>query len=533
MISISAEQEAALAHLRERDRALEKTALTANDMDPVTVPPAPPFRIDILPDRIADYVRAQAAAIGVPVEMIALPLLANIGALMGNRIAIQLKAGFRQYAALWVGMIAPPGAAKTPALNAGRAPLDVLQGEWYDTYRTQRAEYEADLERWSAAPKGERGTKPTPPSMRHAYSTDATIEAIAAMLQTTYGLSLQHDELVSFIRAMDQYRSGKGADKQKFLSFWAGTPAKVDRRTGEPIYIRHPVVSVVGGIQPDLIADLRDRNGKEDGFIDRFLLIRPDVMRRGWSEDEADPALLDAVVTDLRTIDKNLMPEPDAKPDQFETVRLHSEARHLWIDWYNTNERRVAGAMGLHAGILAKLPLQVARIALILNTIWNIEDPGRMVSASIMEAAIWLGEFCLTHWERALPLIGQSVPAVGENLPTRIIAILRDEATAENDGWVSRSVVYRRLRNVSPEDLTTALDALYADGLADTQTIETNRKPREEWRATDKCESHLSHLSVAGGINANNAIRIYSQHSEIDVNGVGYEPEIRDGVGVW
>lgn len=72
----------------------------------------------ILPQPFASYVLGHAAAIGVPVEMIALPFLANVGSLIGNRLAVQLKQGRLHYPTLWVGVVAPPGAAKTPALNA-------------------------------------------------------------------------------------------------------------------------------------------------------------------------------------------------------------------------------------------------------------------------------------------------------------------------------------------------------------------------------------------------------------------------------
>lgn len=52
------------------------------------------------------------------------------------------------------------------------------------------------------------------------------------MLDSTPGLSLQHDELAGFVRSMDQYRGGKGADRQKMLSFWAATATKIDRKGG-------------------------------------------------------------------------------------------------------------------------------------------------------------------------------------------------------------------------------------------------------------------------------------------------------------
>lgn len=443
------------------------------------IPAAPVFRPDILPEPFASYVMENAAAIGVPAEMIALPFLANVGALIGNRLAVQLKRGRLHYPTLWVGVVAPPGAAKTPALNAARLFLDVLQGEWHDLYKRQLAQWEADVERWSATPPLERGPKPPRPVMRNAFTTNATIEVIGVMLEQLYGLSYQLDELAGFIHGMDQYRGGKGADRQYWLQLWATVTTMVNRLSREPIYLRKPVVSVVGGIQPDKLGDLRDRHGKEDGFIDRFVLVRPDVRPQRWTEAEADPALLEAVVAELRGLYARI-PAPDG--DLHWTVQLSSEAREMWRVWYDANATRIEASTGLLAGVLSKMSIQVARFALILNTLRNLDDPRRMISAEVLADAIWLGDFCLAYWDRCMPLIGQPVSGAGTRADARVLRILRDHGEQDPDRWVTRSRVSKRLGNVSPADMTAALDALRADGIVERRSIDTGTKPREEWR---------------------------------------------------
>lgn len=452
------------------------------------IPEAPRFRSEILPEPFASYVMGHAAAIGVPPEMIALPFLANVGSLIGNRLAVQLKQGRLHYPTLWVGVVAPPGAAKTPALNAARLVLDVLQGEWVDLYKRQVAQWEADVERWGSTPPPERGPKPPKPVLRNAFTTNATIEVIGVMLESIYGLSYQLDELLGFMRAMDQYRGGKGSDRQTWLQLWATVTTMVNRLTREPLYLRKPVVSVVGGIQPDMLADLRDRNGREDGFIDRFVLVRPDVEPQRWTEAEADPALLTAVVTELRGLYSRI-PAPDG--DHHWTVLLSTDAKAMWAAWYDSNVARLKASSGLRAGILSKMSIQVARFALILNTMRNLDDPRRMISTDVLADAIWLGDFCLCHWDRCLPLIGQPVPAAGTSkVDARTLRILRDESEQDAEGWVTRSRLLKRLGNVSPADLTAALEALRAAGIGEPRTVETGTKPREEWRTVPITASH-------------------------------------------
>ncbi len=57
----------------------------------------PSFPSHILPPTIRTYVERSAQCIGVPVEMVAMPLLVLAGATIGNRLFIVLKQGFHQY----------------------------------------------------------------------------------------------------------------------------------------------------------------------------------------------------------------------------------------------------------------------------------------------------------------------------------------------------------------------------------------------------------------------------------------------------
>jgi len=75
--------------------------------------------------------------------------------------------------------------------------------------------------------------KPKPPIFQHVITTDATTEALASMLAGSKGTLLFRDELAGWVKSMDQYRSGRGADRQHFLSMWSRSPIKVDRK-GNP-----------------------------------------------------------------------------------------------------------------------------------------------------------------------------------------------------------------------------------------------------------------------------------------------------------
>jgi len=457
---------------------------TSSSPDSVTLK-VPPFPIEVFPEASRAYIESQAKCIGVPAEMIALPLMAFFGSMVGNRLYINLKSGFHQYASLFLAIIAPPGAAKSPALNAARWPLDKLQSEAHSLYKSLLVQWEADSERWQAQPKDERGDKPIRPTLRHFYTTDITIEALVSILGTAPGVAIIRDELLGWITSMDQYRGGRGSDRQQYLSLWAVTPIKADRRMGEPIYQTHPVACIVGGIQDDFLRDLHDKDGRRDGLIERLLLIRPDITSSGWSEDELDPDLLDHVVDLFRQVDRSLSPaDVGSDAEAGRGLQLSLDARRLWINWYNENDLLKAETAGLRHGFYSKLPLQVARFALILSAMSNPDDPQRMVSKERMADAIELGEYCRAHFDRTLPLIGDVSPGHAGGTEGRILRVLRIEGKNAPDWWVSRRTILQKLGNVKADDLTAVLVRLAESGTVESRQESTSTKPREEWRLT-------------------------------------------------
>ena len=99
----------------------------SNEPAPRVLPPVPPFPVHVLPPRVRAYAEAAAESLGVPVEMVAVPLLGLAGALIGDRLYLALKADYVERLSLYLAVVADPGAAKTPALKKARYPLDVLQ----------------------------------------------------------------------------------------------------------------------------------------------------------------------------------------------------------------------------------------------------------------------------------------------------------------------------------------------------------------------------------------------------------------------
>jgi hypothetical protein len=136
--------------------------------------------------------------------------------------------------------------------------------------------------------------RPERPVLRRCITNDATTEAIAVLLsENRRGLALVRDEAVGWTRSMNQYRRGKGTDRQFYLSAWSGTAIRLDRKSnadGRPIIIHAPFLPVCGGVTPDMLPELADEEGRQDGFFDRILFAYTDpIPFADWTKAVISP----------------------------------------------------------------------------------------------------------------------------------------------------------------------------------------------------------------------------------------------------
>jgi hypothetical protein len=344
------------------------------------LPEVPPFPTHVLPPIVHRYVSDAAHAIGVPDDLVAVPLLAAAAACIGSTASIVLKPGFEQRPILWAAVVAPPGSAKTPALDADTRALRELQ---YEAWRRHELEQENQ-------PKENQDRTHKPPPLEHFFATNATMEALPPICQDSARVLVERDEFGVWVKSFDAHRGGRGGDRQDWLSCWAGKGLKIDRKTSDPLFILHPAISVVGGIQPDMLGQLRNDAGR-DGFIDRIRFSYPDVSPALWSDDAISPEAF----TDVLNLFRHLR-----RKDGHVAVRLSPEARRAFTAWYDDNQRLTMAALPGMAGVYAKLPNQVARLALALHCLTYPDDPRRPLSEATTDAAIEPGEYFRAHAHR-------------------------------------------------------------------------------------------------------------------------------------
>lgn len=436
------------------------------------LPDVPPFPTEVFPEVLRRYVEEGARAMGIPTDMIAVPLLAACGGLIGNRVSVQFRRAWSEWPIFWFAVVGDPGSGKSPGLGLAMSPVEHLQRRAWEDYQRDLEQYERHRAGAGGAPGVPTESKPVLP---HFFTTDATLEGLADMIGSSPGVTFVRDELVGWVRSHDAYR--KAGDRQSWLSLWSHKPLKIDRRTRGPILVTDPAVTVVGGVQPDLLPDLAAEAGQHDGFLDRLDLAWPDARPMYMSDDEISEQAEAAAIGLIEQISRLRQLPP-------RTTRLSAAAQPVFRAWHDDNVDRIGAALGLARGYLAKLPSKVLRLAVLLHVLSNSDvQDGDEIGAATIDAAINLAEYFTAHFNRVLTRLGSGSVPKEERLADKIAAMIQNAGV---DG-ISRWEISDGLqRHVSSNDISAALQRLTESGNVRRGADKaTGGRPREVWRWVD------------------------------------------------
>jgi hypothetical protein len=434
---------------------------------------ATPFPVDALPEAFQRYIERVARLKVCPPEYIAIPLLVSAGTAIGNVAKIRLNATWSEGPNLFAALIGDPGAKKTPAIQQAMRPLTRLQRTLSKQYEKEAEQHKREMAHWESLPKKERGPEPSKPTYKHVVVNDVTIEKLAEVMAAAKGVALSHDELAAWVRAMDQYRGGKGSDRQHYLSMWSGTAIKVDRKSSPvPIVVESPCLGVVGGIQPEMLTELADTRGRNDGFLDRLLWSYPDPIEDRWVPDDGESDNIDEL-DEMFTALYACYGTSDLVGHHVPLeVRLSPEASAVWAFWYtdHASDRNLGNLPQNLAGPWAKMGSQLARITLILHM---IESSTNIVSADTLGRAIRIVEYFKDHARRVFAELSES----------RGGADLKILETLKREGELSQKNIRRKVfhDHMTGDKVRGLLMELEERGLVAQRTEETAGRPAIMW----------------------------------------------------
>jgi hypothetical protein len=338
--------------------------------DLADLPDPEEFPISALPITLRQFVREAAASVGCPIDYIGLSTLAAASAAIGDTRRIVIKRDWTEGAAIFGMIVGGPASKKTPSMNLALRPVRERQMALKAEYERQKEEHEAALRDYEKAKKDGPSElrKPDEPTLGRTYADDTTVERLADILnENRRGLLIIKDELSGWLGSMNQYKQGgKGADRQFWLSVHTNQPVAVDRKSSvEPVIVAHPWVSVIGGIQPEVLPDFGKDRG--DGLIDRFIPVYPKPRVGRWTDDEVSDHVAEEYKRTISSLYKlrHANEEEDPFPSR---VPMTSEAKAVFVAEYNRlhDELEAPGFPQRLRPAWGKLEAYFARFALIL-----------------------------------------------------------------------------------------------------------------------------------------------------------------------
>ena len=500
-----------------------------------------PFPVDALPEPIQGFVVAGAKAIGCDQSYLALPLLVELAAAIGNTRRLELKRGWSAPAILWGAIVGESGTAKTPAFKLVMRPARDRQRKALELHAEAMKLYEADFAQWEkefAAWKRVKNetidppAKPDQPQSERFIVSDTTVEALAPiLLENARGVLLARDELAGWIGSFDRY-SGKGkasADAANWLSMFNAESFVVDRKTGIPrtIYVPHAAVCVTGGIQPGILKRALGEEHRESGLAARLLLTCPPRKPKMWTDADIDPkaeAALALLFDRLYELQPTQGDEGEIRSVQ---VVLDARAKSSWTEYYNVHAKEQASLIGDLSAAWSKLEEYAARLALVVHfTRWAANDP-LLSNPNLLDAASMAAGIKLATWFK------------GEAL--RIYAMLAESDAEKNlrrlVEWIELKKGSTTAREVqqgcrwlkAPGAAESALEELVKAGRGTWQyaptTVKGGRPSRVFVRSTSSTvyDTPITHIEKVSFVDVDNVDAAVKHPNNPDGNGLFHE----------
>jgi hypothetical protein len=354
------------------------------------------FPVEVFPLPIQQVITATNENLNFPIDFIGASLLYAVSVAVGNTHSVEVKKGFQQSAVLYLAIVGRAGTTKSHPLSFALQPIVEQDKRTYRQYEQHRQQYEQAVNLSKKEREQQAIDEPTKPVWQKFLLSDFTPEALAEVHKfNKRGIGVYVDELAGWFKNFNRYN--KGSEMEFWLSQWSGKPINIDRKTGEPVFIPLPFISVAGTIQKGILNELAKDSRTQNGFIDRILFVIPDnIKKECWSETDLPPVVSEnweSIISNLLSLsvtnDDTLNPSP-------EVLKFTPEAKKVLFEWQkaNTNQCNEAENEAV-SGIFSKMDMYVLRLALILEMMRYAcnESDKQAVSIEAVQGAVKLVEY--------------------------------------------------------------------------------------------------------------------------------------------
>lgn len=238
--------------------------------------------IDGLPYQVQQIITTYAKALNCPTEFVTGAAMAAAAQAAGNRF-VWSNGQYTCYPQFYTALLGDSTANKTTSIRAMMKPLEQADRQAFNDWQQATADKKND----------EKARTPYQIGLLQDYTLEAYQDALKF---NPNGVTAVADEILSFFGNLNKYRGG--ADEKFFLSAFANySDYKKTRRGAGLDLIPHPIVRIIGGIQPEVLQPTFGSSTMlADGMLPRFLWYAvPDDFRFDESGTHTDTRQVETV----------------------------------------------------------------------------------------------------------------------------------------------------------------------------------------------------------------------------------------------
>ena len=117
------------------------------------------FPLDVFPDVVSEYIKAQSAAKNIDPAFIAVPMLGVFASAVGNSVGIEIQDDWTQISSLWCLSVAGSGEGKSPGLDSVTPPLFDVDKDAKKLHELALSEYQEEPAFIQVITAGQEGTE--------------------------------------------------------------------------------------------------------------------------------------------------------------------------------------------------------------------------------------------------------------------------------------------------------------------------------------------------------------------------------------
>jgi hypothetical protein len=322
---------------------------------------APPFPIDILPERIQRVIRDCEQYMSFPADITASGILAAVALAIGRTHRLYYQGEWRETACMYMAIVAPPGSAKSHPLKFALEPIIQANKRAIKEYAKAQQQLAQD------------GLASDNLVDRQCLFSDFTIEALTRSIQkNARGIGVYIDELRAWFANFNRYNAG--SEQEFWLQNWSGMSMAITRLQ-KKAWLDWPSISVVGTIQPSMLEEIGKGGRAQNGFAERMLFVFPDnvpvIKLRKRMERSDTGAIMQKnyhpIIQTILDMKLAIQGNADEEAEPWEVV-LEASADDLVTDYINALKLRMEGIDNEYLrNVYSKMQTYTLRFCLIIN----------------------------------------------------------------------------------------------------------------------------------------------------------------------